>query len=81
MNGYSGHLGLPGLVRFAQGCGARKVVLVHGELWAKQMLARVMGKSLEHGCMSWGVVGVDRREGALHWLIKEELPSERPLYS
>ncbi|AHD13422.1 beta-lactamase [Pseudomonas sp. FGI182] len=42
LGGYSGHADQVGLVRFAQGCNARRVVLVHGERGAKQALARVL---------------------------------------
>ncbi|AGA72292.1 MULTISPECIES: MBL fold metallo-hydrolase RNA specificity domain-containing protein [Pseudomonas] len=42
LGGYSGHADQVGLVRFAQGCNARRVVLVHGERKAKQALARVL---------------------------------------
>jgi metallo-beta-lactamase family protein len=40
--GYSGHADQAGLVRFAQACSARRIVLVHGEGRAKQVLARVL---------------------------------------
>ena len=42
LGGYSGHADQAGLVRFALGCHARKVVLVHGEGRVKQTLARVL---------------------------------------
>lgn len=42
LGGYSGHADQVELVRFAQGCDARRVVLVHGERRAKQALARVL---------------------------------------
>jgi len=42
LGGYSAHADQAGLVRFAGGCNARQVVLVHGEGRAKQVLARVL---------------------------------------
>ncbi|MGO0629768.1 MBL fold metallo-hydrolase RNA specificity domain-containing protein [Pseudomonas sp. SAR267] len=42
LGGYSAHADQAGLVRFARGCNARQVVLVHGEGRAKQVLARVL---------------------------------------
>lgn len=42
LRGYSGHADQAGLVRFAQRCSARQVVLVHGEGRAKQALAQVL---------------------------------------
>ncbi|WP_176507375.1 MULTISPECIES: MBL fold metallo-hydrolase RNA specificity domain-containing protein [Pseudomonas] len=42
LGGYSGHADQAGLVRFARGCNAQHVVLVHGEGRAKQALARVL---------------------------------------
>ncbi|BBH47487.1 MBL fold hydrolase [Pseudomonas sp. KU43P] len=48
LGGYSGHADQAGLVRFAQGCGARRVVLVHGEMRAKQALARALKGAFEH---------------------------------
>lgn len=48
LGGYSGHADQAGLVRFALGCNARRVVLVHGEGRAKQMLAQVLRKAFVH---------------------------------
>lgn len=45
LGGYSGHADQAGLVKFAQGCNARRVVLVHGEERAKQALAKVLRES------------------------------------
>ncbi|KIY41304.1 beta-lactamase [Pseudomonas sp. 10-1B] len=48
LGGYSGHADQAGLVRFALGCNARRIVLVHGEGRAKQMLAQVLRKAFVH---------------------------------
>lgn len=42
LGGYSGHADQAGLVRFAMACAARRVVLVHGERRAKQVLAQAL---------------------------------------
>ncbi|MDZ3990429.1 Ribonuclease [Pseudomonas sp. Teo4] len=42
LSGYSGHADQAGLVDFALGCSGRRVVLVHGESSAKEVLARVL---------------------------------------
>ncbi|MGF6393885.1 MBL fold metallo-hydrolase RNA specificity domain-containing protein [Pseudomonas plecoglossicida] len=45
LGGYSGHADQAGLVKFAQSCNPRRVVLVHGERRAKTILARVLQKT------------------------------------
>jgi len=42
LGGYSGHADQAGLVKFAQGCEPRRIVLVHGERRSKAVLARVL---------------------------------------
>lgn len=42
LGGYSGHADQAGLVKFAQGCGPRRIVLVHGGRRSKAVLARVL---------------------------------------
>lgn len=42
LEGYSAHADQVGLIRFALGCKARRVVLVHGERRSKQLLAQVL---------------------------------------
>ncbi|MFJ4055414.1 MBL fold metallo-hydrolase RNA specificity domain-containing protein [Pseudomonas sp. NPDC089743] len=49
LGGYSGHADQAGLVRFAMACAARRVVLVHGETRAKQVLAQVLRDRLAEG--------------------------------
>ncbi|MNG70894.1 RNA-metabolising metallo-beta-lactamase [compost metagenome] len=46
LGGYSGHADQAQLVAFAHGCNARRIVLVHGEGRAKQVLARVLKETL-----------------------------------
>jgi metallo-beta-lactamase family protein len=55
LGGYSGHADQAGLVRFAQGCHARQVVLVHGEGRAKQALARVLRETFAQAGNEVGV--------------------------
>ncbi|WP_200627033.1 MBL fold metallo-hydrolase RNA specificity domain-containing protein [Pseudomonas sp. LAM2023] len=46
LGGYSGHADQAGLVRFVVGCEPLRVVLVHGEARAKQVLARALREAL-----------------------------------
>ncbi|QXI39794.1 MBL fold metallo-hydrolase [Pseudomonas xantholysinigenes] len=49
LGGFSGHADQRGLLAFAQGCAAKRVLLVHGERASKQALAQVLRQELPEG--------------------------------
>ncbi|MCO7524348.1 MBL fold metallo-hydrolase [Pseudomonas asiatica] len=74
LGGYSGHSDQVGLVRFAQGCNARWIVLVHGEGRGKQVLAKALRRAFaqvgHEVCVTmaaWPSRGVWRKE----WFLSE----------